>query len=292
MEKTHFKSSHPSWIKRTVNVSEKFKHTRSILSGLNTVCSSAQCPNQNLCFNDGVATFLILGNICTRNCRFCAVQKGTPAEIDKTEPARIAQATIKLKLSHIVITSATRDDLEDGGAEQFVSCIKEIRRTQKGVTVEVLTSDFKGSKSSLDKIIEAHPDVFGHNIETVPRMYPVLRPGADYGRSLDVIRYVSEKSNIITKSGMMLGVGEKQKEVIDCMNALFGCGCRVLTIGQYLSPSKEHFPVFEYIEPHIFEYLKCVAYGIGFSRVLSGPFVRSSYKAKMYYDGIKDMYIP
>jgi lipoic acid synthetase len=274
-----FNTTHPKWIKRPVRISDDFRDTKNILSGLNTVCSSAHCPNLNICFNQGLATFLILGNICTRNCGFCAVRKGNPLDVDASEPSRITDAAIKLKLSHIVITSVTRDDLEDGGSGHFVDCIEKVRKKIQCVTIEVLTPDFKGSKTSMDKIISAHPDVFNHNIETIPRLYPVLRSDANYHRSLDVIKYVSQNACIIVKSGIMLGLGETEEEVLKVLRDLLDSGCSVITIGQYLSPSKKNFPVVEYIPLKRFEYLKRVAYDMGFVCVLSGPFVRSSYKA-------------
>lgn len=249
---------------------------------LHTVCQSAHCPNRGECFSSRRATFMILGNICTRNCRFCAVEGGQTLSLDPEEPGRVAEASSRLGLRHVVITSVTRDDLPDGGARHFRDTILEVYRLLPQATVEVLTPDFQGSLSSLKLIVfEGHPRIFNHNLETVPRLYPGVRPEADYRRSLDVLRMVKElDGGIYTKSGLMVGLGESKDEVIRVMKDLRSVNCNLLTIGQYLSPSRNHLPVEEFILPEVFEEYGRAGEEMGFLSVASSPFVRSSYNAE------------
>lgn len=257
---------------------------------LHTVCQSAHCPNQGECFSQKRATFLILGNICTRNCRFCAIGAGIPLPLDAQEPVRVGQAVRKLSLKHAVITSVTRDDLPDGGAGQFRDTVRSVRQLVPGVKIEVLTPDFGGSFQSLEIIFkEERPDIFNHNIETVPRLYPQVRPEADYRRSLKVLEQVKKITpSVYTKSGLMVGLGEEEKEVIDAMQDLRKVGCDILTIGQYLSPTREHFPVKSFIPPATFEGYKKIGEKLGFLSVLSAPFVRSSYNAEKEFARISE----
>jgi lipoic acid synthetase len=252
---------------------------------LNTVCLSASCPNIGECFGSQTATFLILGDVCTRNCRFCAVSKGKPAEPDSEEPARLSQAIKTLGLRHVVITSVTRDDLSDGGAGQFAACVEKIREECPGVTQEVLVPDFCGDLSALNAVLAAGPEVFNHNVETVPSLYPDVRPGADYGRSLELLRQAAGRGTCLAKTGLMLGLGEKEQEVINVMEDLVLAGVRSLTLGQYLRPSGKHLSVVEYIRPEKFLWFREMAYEMGFSHVAAGPLVRSSYHAAESYQG-------
>lgn len=248
--------------------------------GLSTVCREARCPNQGDCARRGTATFLILGDRCTRNCSFCAVKHGTPTEVSSDEPSLVADAIAALGLTHAVVTSVTRDDLPDGGAGQFARTIRAVRRTSPQVSVEVLVPDFRGCPDALRKVIDAGPDVINHNLETVWRLYPVLREGASYQRSLELLRRVKEiNKSIVTKSGIMLGVGETRREVEELTQDLVGVDCTVLTIGQYLRPSRGHHPVDRYVTPEEFAELEAMALVAGIKRVTAGPLVRSSYKA-------------
>lgn len=251
---------------------------------LHTVCSSARCPNQEECFGRGVATFMILGETCTRGCRFCAVATGIPSAIDTEEPARIAQVVIEKKLQHVVITSVTRDDLPHGGAEQFAAVIHAIRTRAPGVTIEVLTPDFKGEREALQIVIDAHPEVFNHNIETVPSLYATVRPDAAYQRSLDVLAAAQTFSHqVIIKSGIMLGLGETMPELDTLFTDLAHVGCRILTIGQYFQPDRSRVPVVRYYDDDAFNTIKIRAQKCGLEKVIAGRFVRSSYKAGEVY---------
>jgi lipoic acid synthetase len=273
----------PDWLRIKVQGDGRYKEVEKILENLslNTVCEEANCPNRMECFNRKTATFMILGKICTRNCTFCNVEKGKPQPVDENEPAHVAEAADRLNLRHMVITSVTRDDLPDGGAGHFAKVIREIRKLGKKVTVEVLIPDFRGSMEALNKVIDAMPEIINHNIETVSRLYPPVRPMAVYKRSLDVLAAVKRKKRgILTKSGIMLGLGEKKEEVINVMEDLRSIDCDFLTIGQYLAPSKKHHPVVEYVHPDIFEEYRKKANEMGFTYVASGPFVRSSYMAE------------
>ena len=273
----------PQWLIKKSRDNSKLHAVKSILreNGLNTVCESARCPNIAECFSKPTATF-ILGDVCTRRCGFCSVEKGYPLQPSDDEPVKIAEVSAKLSLRHVVITSVTRDDLPDNGAGQFARTIDEVRRLNKGVTVEVLTPDFSGSVKSIRMVAEKKPEIYNHNIETVPRLYKKVRPQADYKRSLELLKLVKEfYPAIITKSGMMVGLGEEKGEVIGVMKELRNVGCDVLTIGQYLMPTKNNLPVIEYVEPEVFEFYKQEGEKIGFKSVESGPFVRSSYNARM-----------
>jgi lipoic acid synthetase len=247
---------------------------------LNTVCVEANCPNRAECFSKKTATFMILGTSCTRNCTFCNVRHGTPQPVDRDEPRRIAGAVRQLGLSYVVITSVTRGDLPDGGAAHFADVIEEIKIAAPCTAVEVLIPDL----AQLEIIVNKKPDVIGHNIETVESLYNVIRPEAEYKRSLNVLRNVKALGKSIrVKSGLMLGLGETRAEVLKTFNDLLEYGCELLTIGQYLSPSKDHYPVAEYIEPQVFDEYKDIAEEKGFRYVKSGPFVRSSYNAQEVY---------
>lgn len=247
---------------------------------VNTVCQSARCPNRGECFASGTATFLIMGDACTRGCRFCAVETRIPAPLDADEPRRVAEAASKLGLSHVVITTVTRDDLADGGAAHFVAVIEAVRDALPLADIEVLTSDFGGREVSVDTVAAARPAVYNHNLETVPRLYREVRPGADYQRSLDVLARVHvTQPDLPTKSGLMLGLGETPAEVLAVMDDLLAHGVSMLTLGQYLRPSTAHLPVVEFVEPSVFAELAREAYRKGFSAVASAPYVRSSYHA-------------
>lgn len=276
----------PNWLKKKIRIDEKQTNVSELLDNLhlNTVCQSAVCPNIAECFAKGTATFMILGNICTRNCRFCAISSGEPLPLDENEPKRIARAVKELKLKHVVITSVTRDDLPDGGADHFAQTINEVRKEVPSTTIEVLTPDFKGDESALSKVVLSKPSVFNHNVETVPRLYHQVRPMADYQRSLFVLSKAKEiDSSLCTKSGIMIGLGEKRQEISAVMKDLFNVGCSILTVGQYLSPSSAHIKVEEYIHPDVFKEIELEAKEIGFKYVASAPFVRSSFNAELAY---------
>lgn len=274
----------PSWLDKKINVRLNSR-LENILkdAGLNTICQEAFCPNISECFSKGVATFLILGNVCTRNCSFCAVGRGDAKKLDPHEPKRVAEAVVKLGLKHVVITSVTRDDLTDGGASVFRDTIIEVRKISRHIKIEVLTPDFNGDPKAIKQITGAAPDIFGHNIETVPGLYKEVRPEADYKRSISVLKTVKMlNSAIYTKSGIMLGLGEDEGEVISILRDLRSVGCDFLSIGQYLSPSKNHYHVKEYIIPEKFDFYKTKAYELGFKYVESSPYTRSSYLAGNY----------
>ena len=254
--------------------------------GLSSVCEEARCPNQEYCFAKPTATFMILGSVCTRNCAFCAVTSGTPEDVDPTVPEQIVDAVREMGLRYVVITSVTRDDLHDGGASHFADVIRALKMDLPTVGVEVLTPDFKGDRDALKIVIDAGPDVFNHNMETVRRLYQTIRPQAGYGRSLQVLRAAKEiNPEIKTKSGFMLGLGETPGEVEGLLGDLRRVGCDALTIGQYLRPSKKNHPVVEYIIPRAFNELKDKAVQLGFTSVASGPLVRSSMNAEETYRG-------
>jgi len=275
----------PQWLKKKINCGPEFDFTRSVLAefGINTVCQSAKCPNIFDCFSGKTATFLILGDVCTRGCAFCCVHKGNPAEPDKDEPGRIAEAAAMLGLRHVVITSVTRDDLPDGGSGQFVRAISALRgRSGKGTEIEVLVPDFRGNEPDIRRVIEASPDIFSHNIETVPRLYGEIRAGADYRRSINVLKAAKEPNPAVTtKSGIMLGLGETQDEAIASMVDLRAAGCDMLSIGQYLRPTAGQIEIKRIVGPDEFSELKQIGLKMGFKKVQSGPFVRSSYKDTM-----------
>ena len=278
----------PPWIKKKAPKQKVMQEMRELLRGycLYTVCEEAGCPNIGECFEQRTATFLILGDRCTRNCRFCAVKKGIPLPLDTKEPKNVAQAVKKLGLRYVVITSPARDDLADGGAGQFTQTIRELRKINGGrIKVEVLIPDFKGCFSSLKRVVEERPDVLNHNLETVPRLYSEVRPQANYSRSLKLLEQSKElDSSIHTKSGLMVGLGESFEDVIETMKDLRGVDCDILTIGQYLRPSREHLEVKEFIRPEKFKEYEEIGQSLGFSYIASSPFVRSSYRAKQAFD--------
>jgi len=275
----------PPWLKRRLPSGAGYENIRALIkdSDLHTVCQEAQCPNRWECYSNQTATFLILGPGCTRNCRFCAVD-ARPQLPDPDEPARVAQTIAQMKLQYAVITSVTRDDLADGGAAFFAQTIAAIRTKSPDILIEVLIPDFGGNPAALQTVIDARPDVINHNIETVSRLYPVVRPQADYRRSLNLLLTVKKNDGRIpTKSGMMLGLGETQDEIIQSLRDLRDSSCDILTLGQYLQPTQAHLPVARFIAPNEFSRLKKTALQMGFSKVASGPFVRSSYHAGELY---------
>lgn len=279
----------PAWLNKKINLKDLNK-TKELLAdlNLNTVCEEAHCPNIGECFSSGQATFMILGDVCTRNCRFCGVTKGEPQKIDLDEPERVAQAVKRLGLKHVVITSVTRDDLKLQGADIFSRTIREIKENTRAESVEVLIPDFQGEKKLFDIVIDAKPDVLNHNVETIPALYNQVRPLADYGISLEVLKYTKEKDpSIFTKSGLMLGLGETEEEVLKVFDDLREVDCDFLTLGQYLSPSKNHHPVIDFISPEKFKEYKQEALKKGFKFVASAPYVRSSYKAKEALETVK-----
>jgi lipoic acid synthetase len=260
---------------------------------LHTVCETARCPNRHECFGRGTATFLILGNICTRHCAFCAVRRGTPLPPAADEPQRVAAAAVELRLSHVVVTSVTRDDLGDGGASIFAATIGTLKKRLPDATVEVLTPDFTGAEEAVAVVLRAGPHVFNHNLETVRRMQPVVRPQADYDRSLRVLRIASQwNPAVIVKSGLMVGLGETDEELGRAMDDLRAAGCSVLTIGQYLAPSPRHAPVARFVSPRRFQEYARRALTCGFSAVASGPLVRSSYQAEALWHDRRDLADP
>lgn len=271
----------PEYLKRPIIDTDKTRTVRKILKNqcLNTVCENARCPNKNECYTKHTATFLIMGNNCTRNCRYCNISCNRPEPLDIEEPKRVAKAVKSLGLKYSVITSVTRDDLKDGGAEHFSNCIYEIRKVSPDTKIEILTPDFKGNKKSLDTIIKAHPDVFNHNIEAVRDIFKTVRPQGNYDCSLDILRYVKDNSDILTKSGLMIGLGETYEQIEQTLSDLKSVGCDILTIGQYIQPSKEHLKVAKYYTLDEYEKLKHLADKIGFKKHQIGPLVRSSYRA-------------
>jgi len=280
----------PEWLKKRITINDQQTRIYELLSGLNlnTVCQSAICPNIAECFAKGTATFMILGNICTRNCRFCAVDHGEPLPVDGNEPKRLALAAKEMKLRHVVITSVTRDDLPDGGAEQFAKTIDELHKELPDATIEVLTPDFHGDEKSLALVINSKPDIFNHNVETVPRLYPEVRPQANYRRSLNILKKAKEiNSQTYIKSGIMIGLSEDRSEISEVLKDLAQSGCDMLTVGQYLSPSNSHIRIYEYIHPDIFNEIGEEAKGLGFAYVASGPFVRSSFNAEEAFELLK-----
>lgn len=271
----------PEYLKRPIIDTDKTRTVRKILKSncLNTVCEGARCPNKNECYSKHTATFLIMGNVCTRNCRYCNISCEKPQPLDTEEPKHIAKAVKDLRLKYAVITSVTRDDLDDGGANHFAQCIYEIKNTSPLTKIEILTPDFKNNKKSLDTIIKAHPDVFNHNIETVKEIFKTARPQGNYDNSLSVLKYIKENSDIKTKSGLMVGLGETFEQIEQTLTDLHNVHCDILTIGQYIQPSKQHLPVTKYYKPEEYEKLKELAASIGFKNFQIGPLVRSSYNA-------------
>ncbi|MCS7081857.1 MAG: lipoyl synthase [Bacteroidetes bacterium] len=273
----------PDWLRVKLPYGGAYARVREIIDQhrLHTVCESARCPNIGECWGAGTATFMILGNICTRSCGFCAVITGRPTELDLEEPYRVAEAVRLMGLRHAVVTSVNRDELRDGGAAVFAMTIREIRRLNPNTTVEVLIPDFKGNWEALQLVLDERPDVLNHNMETIRRLYPQVRPQARYERSLELLRRAKE-ADLVTKSGIMVGLGESFEEVLALMDDLRAVGCDVLTIGQYLQPTKLHLPVVEYVHPEVFARYREEGLKRGFRHVESGPLVRSSYHAERH----------
>lgn len=282
---------HPPWLKVRAPFGEKVHELKSLLGGLklNTVCQEAMCPNMGECWAHGVATFMILGDICTRGCRYCAVNKGKPTELDLAEPARVAEAVQTMKLRHVVVTSVDRDDVADGGASIFAETVRQIRSRRPDCTVEVLIPDFQGSADALRTVLEAEPEIVNHNIETVPRLYPTARGGGDYEVSLELLERVRRWApGLVSKTGMMLGLGETRPEILRVLRDLRKRDVQILTLGQYLRPSGWHLPVARHYHPEEFEQLKSQGEAIGFSHVEAGPLVRSSYLADRQFDALRE----
>ena len=280
----HIHPRFPAWLRKPLTVGNGYETVRSCIAEkkLHTVCVEAGCPNRMECFSAGTATFLILGNVCTRDCAFCGVIHGKPADIDKDEPKRVAQAAVALKLRHIVITSVTRDDLPDGGAAQFVACVTECRNAAPSATIELLIPDFNGCARAVAAVMDSRPDILNHNLETVPRLYKDIRPGADYRRSFDIIAK-TRASGLVAKSGLMVGLGETKTEIHTVLRDLKNAGCTMVTIGQYLQPSPRQVPVSRFETPFTFEKYECFGREIGLKKVIAGPFVRSSYRAHEFF---------
>ena len=278
----------PSWLRRKLPSGPEYEKIRAMIGNgrLHTVCQEANCPNQFECFSARTATFLIMGATCTRNCRFCNIEGGRPGPLDPDEPRRVAAAAAGMELRYVVVTSVTRDDLADGGAAHFAATIHALREAIDGVQVEVLIPDFQGRRSSLETVLAARPDVLNHNMETVARLYDSVRPQANYRQSLELLARVKAIDPAIpAKSGIMLGLGETEAEVRQTIADVYGTGCRMLTIGQYLQPTARHLPVTEFISPEEFERWRKLALEMGFEKVASGPFVRSSYHAGEMFTG-------
>lgn len=273
----------PDWLKIRLSGAARFASTKLLIAdhGLNTVCRSARCPNLQECWSSGTATFLLLGDRCTRSCRFCAVTTAseTLPSLSAEEPRKIARAVTQMKLRHVVLTSVTRDDLTDGGAAAWAATVEEIRKEQPHLIIECLIPDFQGKKDALHRVMNMNPDVLNHNMETVSALYDSVRPQADYSRSLDVLRLAKDEYSLRTKSGLMVGMGETERQVKKVLDDLAGIGCDHVTIGQYLQPSQRHFPVRSYVTPDCFERYRIYAIESGIQQVQSGPYVRSSYHA-------------
>lgn len=271
----------PDWLKIRLPRGEQYAVTARIVEQhrLHTICSSGLCPNRGECWSRGTATFMILGDRCTRSCKFCATQTGAPQPVDAGEPARVAESIRLMGLKHAVITSVTRDDLPDGGAAHWAETVREVRRVNPATTIELLIPDFDASPEHLDTIVGSAPDIIGHNIETVARLTPQVRSRARYRTSLDVLAHIAD-CGAVAKSGLMLGLGEREDEVLQALGDLREAGCKIVTLGQYLRPTAAHWPVAEYVEPEKFERYRAEALARGFSYVASGPLVRSSYMAE------------
>lgn len=284
----------PSWLKRPLPLGNENFFTHDLLRELHleTVCENARCPNRPECYARRTATFMILGNVCTRPCGFCSVPRGIPLDVEEDEPERVAEAARRLGLKHVVITSVTRDDLPDGGADHFYRCILAVRE-KTGAAVEVLTPDFLGDRAAIDRVLAAQPEVYNHNMETVPRFYKKVRGRADYQRSLALLAHVKRQApHIVTKSGFMLGLGETHEELLEALADLRAARCDTLTLGQYLTPTLKHIPVARYLPPEEFDELAALARSLGFTKVASGPFVRSSYHADEMVQAHADTHSP
>ncbi len=280
----------PEWMRVKISNTKHLNMVKKVVSqyNLNTVCEAANCPNRLECYSNKTATFMILGNICTRSCKFCNVTDGTPRKVDLLEPEHVAKAVSDLNLEHVVITSVTRDDLDDQGSTQFIRTINEIKKLNKNITIEILTPDFNGNTNILKEVVKSAPDVFNHNIETVKRLYDKVRPEADYLQSLKVLKDIKTLNpDMITKSGIMLGLGETKIEVLETLNDLKDTACDIVTIGQYLQPSDSHIEMIEYIHPDVFKEYEDFAIKLGFKAVASSPLVRSSYNASESVKKIK-----
>ncbi len=273
----------PEWLKVRLASGEEYARVKDLVTGhkLHTVCEEARCPNMGECWNAGTATFMILGDVCTRSCGFCNVKTGRPLFLDTDEPRRVAEAIGTMHVKHAVITSVNRDELDDGGAAIFAETIRRAREARPGITVEVLIPDFRGDEHALRVLVDAKPDILNHNTETVPRLYPTVRPQAKYTRSLELLER-GKAWGMVTKSGLMLGLGETTEEIVEVMSDLRAVSCDILTLGQYLQPSREHLPVDRYVHPDEFAMLKERGISMGFRHVESGPLVRSSYHAAMH----------
>ena len=273
----------PEWLRLKLPTRSSFSETRNLLNDLNlhSVCESAKCPNHWECWSKGTATFMIAGDRCTRACKFCAVSTAKPMPLEQDEPQRVAEATSRLGLKHVVITAVARDDIKDGGAEHFRHTINAVRAKNPGIVIEILVPDFNSQNDAIENVLSANPEIFNHNIETVRRLTPAVRSRAMYDRSLEVLAKVRQLGgkDIYTKSGLMLGLGETREEILETMDDLRKADCDILTMGQYLQPSLKHLPVDEYIKPEVFDELRVIAEEKGFQHVASGPMVRSSYHA-------------
>ena len=298
ISKTHLSNTvennikRPSWIKVKAPQSNTFSKTNKIIKSLdlNTVCEEAACPNIGECWNKKHATFMILGRVCTRKCTFCNIATGFPNKLDKDEPRKIAKAVDALNLRHVVITSVDRDDLIDGGAKQFSECIQNIRNLNKDITIEILTPDFQRKENAINIIINAKPDVFNHNLETIPRLYKKVRKGADYFHSLNLLKTIKNKGDIWTKSGLMVGLGESLNEIFEVMIDMREHNVDFLTVGQYLQPSKGHQKLLKYYSLEEFKYIEDEAKRLGFRMVSCSPLTRSSYHADEYFKKLKTSY--
>jgi lipoyl synthase len=277
------KRRRPEWLKVRIPGGEQYRKIKDLIGQqrLHTVCEEARCPNMGECWSAGTATFMILGDTCTRSCGFCAVKTGRPGSLDRDEPRRVADAVKQMGLHHAVITSVNRDERKDGGAPIFAETLRLIREQVPGCKVEVLIPDFKGSEEALHIVLDARPDVLNHNVETVPRLYRIVRPQAKYAQSLELLRRAKDRG-FLTKSGIMAGIGEESGEILEVMRDLRGVGCDILTIGQYLQPTKNHLPVERYVHPDEFVMYREKGYEMGFRHVESGPLVRSSYHAEKH----------
>jgi lipoic acid synthetase len=289
----------PPWIRSSLKTDKGFSGVHRLVGdlGLKTVCEEAKCPNRHECWNRGTATVMILGDTCTRNCGFCAIKAGRPEGLDTDEPRRVGLAAKAMELKHIVITSVARDDLEDGGSQIFADTIEAVREVLPECTIEVLTPDFEAMDTSLARVLDAKPHVFNHNVETVKRFQPVIRPQASYGRTLNTLKYAADRGDhIAVKSGIMVGLGETTDEVLETMQDLRDAGCTILTVGQYLRPTVQHLEVKEYVEPEVFELFAEKGYEMGFKGIASGPLVRSSYRADELYrramEGVQEALTP
>jgi len=280
----------PPWIRLSLTTDQSFTHVNGLVSGLSlhTVCQSAKCPNRHECWNRGTATLMLLGDVCTRSCRFCAVKSGIPGALDRGEPKRVAEACRKMNLRHVVLTSVNRDDLPDGGSGLFAETIWAIKQALPEATIEVLTPDFEGNEEAIATVLRAGPDVYNHNLETVERFQPVIRSQACYGRSLAVLRFAARwQPRPAVKSGLMLGLGETEEELMGALSDLLEMGVDILTLGQYLQPTRNHLPVSRFVTPEEFSGYAVKARAMGFKAVASGPLVRSSYRADELLDQVR-----